>query len=116
MYTVLHNSRCSKSREALQVMENSTKLFTIREYLKDPLSFEELEGIVEKLGVEPMDIIRTNEAEWKDNFKGKELSKDQLIQSMVDFPKLIQRPIVMDGQKAVVGRPIELVENFINKI
>lgn len=113
MYTILHNSRCGKSREAMKVLEESGKDFEVREYLKEALTKEELKDILTKLGLKPIDIVRTNEEEWKLNFKGKELSEDEVLNAMIEFPKLIHRPIVIDEKSGVVGRPKELVEDFI---
>lgn len=113
MYTILHNSRCGKSREAMKVLEESNKEFMVREYLKDPLNKEEIVSILGKLNVQPIDVIRTNEEEWKTNYKGKELSNDELIDAMIAYPKLIQRPIIFDEKSGVVGRPTELVKEFI---
>lgn len=113
MFTVLHNSRCGKSREAIKVLEESGKEFKIREYLKETLSKDELKEVLKKLNLNPIDIVRTNEEEWKVNFKGKEMSDDDILNAMIEFPKLIQRPIVTDEKSGVVGRPKELVEDFI---
>ena len=113
MYTILHNSRCGKSREAMKVLEDSGKEFEVREYLKEPLSKQELQAILSKLKLKPIELIRTNEDEWKTNFKGKDLSDDEVLDAMVQFPKLIQRPVVFDDKSGVVGRPKELVEEFI---
>ena len=113
MYTILHNSRCGKSREAMKVLEDSGKEFEVREYLKEPLTKQELQAILSKLKLKPIELIRTNEDEWKTNFKGKDLSDDEVLDAMVQFPKLIQRPVVFDDKSGVVGRPKELVEVFI---
>ncbi|MGV0924139.1 arsenate reductase (glutaredoxin) [Empedobacter tilapiae] len=113
MYTILHNSRCGKSRDAIKVLEESGKDFEVREYLKEPLSKVELKEILAKLNLKPMDIVRINEEEWKTNFKGKEMSDEEVLNALVDFPKLIQRPIVTDEKNGVVGRPKEIVEDFI---
>ncbi|WP_347880912.1 arsenate reductase family protein, partial [Empedobacter sp. GD03861] len=113
MYTILHNSRCGKSRDAVKVLEESGKDFEIREYLKEPLTKDELRTILTRLNLKPIDIVRTNEEDWKINFKGKELSDDEVLNALVEYPKLIQRPIVTDEKSGVVGRPKELVENFI---
>ena len=113
MYTILHNSRCGKSRDAMKVLEESGNDFEVREYLKETLTKDELKDILKKLNLKPIDIVRTNEEEWKVNFKGKELSDDQVLDAMVDYPKLIRRPIVVDEKGGVVGRPKELVEDFI---
>ena len=113
MYTILHNSRCGKSRDAMKVLEESGKDFVVREYLKEPLTKKELQAILSKLKLKPIELIRTNEDEWKTNFKGKDLSDDEVLDAMVQFPKLIQRPVVFDDKNGVVGRPKELVEVFI---
>lgn len=113
MYTILHNSRCGKSRDAVKVLEDSGKEFIIREYLKDPLSKDELKDILNKLQLNPIDIIRTNEEDWKVNFKGKDLSDDQILNALIEYPKLLQRPIIVDDKNGVVGRPTELVNEFI---
>ncbi|MDM1137692.1 MULTISPECIES: arsenate reductase family protein [Empedobacter] len=113
MYTILHNSRCGKSRDAVKVLEESGKDFEIREYLKEPLTKDELRTILTRLNLKPIDIVRTNEEDWKINFKGNELSDDEILNALVEYPKLIQRPIVTDGKSGIVGRPKELVENFI---
>ena len=113
MYTILHNSRCGKSRDAVKVLEESGKDFEIREYLKEPLTKDELRTILTRLNLKPIDMVRTNEEDWKINFKGKELSDDEVLNALVEYPKLIQRPIVTDEKSGVVGRPKELVENFI---
>ena len=115
MYTILHNSRCGKSRDAMKVMEDSGVEFQVREYLKEELTFEELKQIIIDLGLEASDIVRTTEAIWKENFKGKTFSSDELIQIMIENPKLIQRPIVLKDGNGVVGRPVELIENFLKK-
>jgi len=73
MYTILHNSRCGKSRDAVKVLEESGKDFEIREYLKEPLTKDELRTILTRLNLKPIDIVRTNEEDWKINFKGKKL-------------------------------------------
>lgn len=113
MYTILHNSRCGKSRDAVKVLEESGKEFSVREYLKEPLSKEELKEVLKKLDQKPIEIVRTNEDDWKANFKGKELSDDQILDALIEYPKLIQRPIVLDDKNGVVGRPTELVAEFI---
>ena len=113
MYTILYNSRCGKSREAMKVLEDSGKEFEVREDLKEPLTKQELQSILSKLKLKPIELIRTNEDEWKTNFKGKDLSDDEVLDAMVQFPKLIQRPVVFDDKNGVVGRPKELVEEFI---
>ena len=115
MYTILHNSRCGKSRDAVKLLEDAGVEFEVREYLKEELSFEELKDIIGVLNLKPIDIVRTTESIWKDEFKGKDYSDEELITLMIENPKLIQRPIILKGNEGVVGRPTELVTAFIKK-
>ncbi|GGW62311.1 arsenate reductase [Winogradskyella epiphytica] len=113
MITIYHNPRCSKSRQGLAILEASNKPFETVKYLETPLSASELKAIISKLEIKPIDLVRKNEAIWKEEFKGKELTDDQVIEAMVTNPKLIERPIVTNGNKAVVGRPPESIESII---
>ena len=112
MITIYHNPRCRKSRETLTLIEGKGDV-VIKEYLKDPPSKEELHDIVNLLGFKPQELIRRNEAEFKEHFKGKELSDSDWLDAMVQFPKLIERPIVIHKGKAVIGRPPENVLNIL---
>ena len=105
MTTLYHNPRCSKSREALKLLEEKGETIQIVEYLKNPPSEQELKQIIELLGIKPADLLRTQEAEWKENYKDKDLSDEQIIEAMLKFPKLIERPIAVHGTRAVIGRP-----------
>lgn len=110
---IYHNPRCRKSREGLQLLENSNQSFEIIKYLDNPLTSDELTSIINLLNIQPIDLVRKNEAIWKEKFKGKSLSNDAIIKAMVDYPKLIERPIVTKGNKAVVGRPPELIKTLL---
>ena len=110
---IWHNPRCRKSREALALLEEKGAAFEIREYLKETPSKEELTDLIKLLGIAPEKLIRKGEAIYKENFKGKALSDSEWIDAMVEFPKLIERPIVIKDGKAVVGRPSELVLDII---
>lgn len=112
-YIIYHNPRCSKSREGLSYLGENGIDPIIKEYLKDPLTKNELENIVKLLGVNPEELIRKTEKDYKDNFKGKELSDGEWIDAMLEYPKLIQRPIVVNGDKAVVARPTEIIGEII---
>jgi len=105
MTTLYHNPRCSKSRQALQVLQNANEPVEIVLYLKDPLSEDALKKILQQLGVSAIELIRKNETIWKENYKGKTLTEVQLITAMVNNPKLIERPIAIKNAKAVIGRP-----------
>ncbi len=113
MIKIYHNNRCSKSRCGLEILEQSRKPFEVIKYLDDLLSMEELEGIINLLNIKPIDLVRKNEAIWKTNFKGKSLSDKEIIEAMVNNPKLIERPIVINKNKAVIGRPPELILDVI---
>ena len=106
---IYYNSRCSKSRCTLDIINEKRQDVTIIEYLKTPPNKSQLKDLLKKLGMKASEIIRKGEADYKENFKGKELSEDDWIDAMVKFPKLIERPIVVNGDKAVIGRPPERV-------
>ena len=112
MIQIYHNSRCSKSRECLNLLEHSGVEFEIIKYLETPLSYDELEEIIKKLGINPIDLIRKKEKLWLENFKNKMFTVKELIQIMVSNPTLIERPIVVNGNKAVIARPIERTSEF----
>ena len=111
---ILHNPRCRKSREGLKILEESGQDFTIVEYLKDPLTKEQLTDILSKLNMRAVDLVRKNEKEWKENFKGREMSEEEIVAAMVSHPKLIERPIVISDGSAVVGRPPENIHKLID--
>jgi arsenate reductase len=97
----------------LELLERSGKPFEIVKYLEDTLSTKELKEIVKLLGINPIDLVRKNEAIWKTEFKNITLTDDQIIDAMVKNPKLIERPIVINGKKAVIGRPSELILDIL---
>ena len=105
MIVIYHNPKCTKSREGLEILKNSGKEFKIREYLKEPLSEDELTGLLKKLQLSPLQLIRQNESVWKDEFKSLNLSDRELISIMAKYPKLIERPVVENENRAVIGRP-----------
>lgn len=113
MIKIYHNNRCSKSRSGLEVLENSGKPFEIVKYLEDVPTEKELKDIINLLGIKPIDLVRKNEAIWKDNYKDKNLSDSEIIKAMVENPKLVERPIVINGNKAVIGRPAEVILEII---
>ncbi|TYA59110.1 arsenate reductase (glutaredoxin) [Formosa maritima] len=113
MIKIYHNPRCSKSRNGLEIIKESGKNFEIVSYLENTPSKEELKQLLNLLNINAESLIRKNEAVWKENFKGKDLTEEQLIEAMVKFPKLIERPIVTNGKKAVIGRPPEKISEII---
>jgi len=113
MIKIYHNPRCSKSRQGLEILENSGKEFETVKYLDTIPSTEELKEVISLLNISPIDLVRKNEKVWKEEYKGKELSDAEIIKAMVENPKLIERPIVINGNKAVVGRPPENIKEII---
>lgn len=109
---IYHNPRCRKSRETLQLIEEKGIKPEVVEYLKVPLTKEELSDVLNLLEIEPQQLLRKNEAIFKSDFKGKELSREKWIEAMIEHPKLIERPIVIEGNKAVIGRPPEKVKEL----
>ena len=114
MIKIYHNNRCSKSRNGLEILEDSGKDFEIVKYLENIPTKTELKALLKLLGIEPIDLVRKNEAIWKSNFKNKDLTKEAIIDAMLAHPKLIERPIVVNGNKAVIGRPPELILDLIS--
>ncbi len=109
MLQILHNPRCAKSRETLKILEDSNEFIEVVEYLNTTPSAEELGEIVEKLGIKPEALLRKGESIFKEKFKGKSLTDDQWLEAMAKYPKLIERPIVIKGDQAIIGRPPENV-------
>jgi len=113
MTTIYHNPRCSKSRQCLAILEEKNEDLNIIKYLDTPLSEEKLSKIIDLLGIKPIDLVRKNEAIWKQEFKDKPLTENDLIRTMCEYPKLIERPIVIKNNKAIIGRPPEKVIDIL---
>lgn len=113
MIKIYHNNRCRKSREGLQILENSGKPFQIINYLENVPSKTELKEIITLLGISPIELVRKNEAIWKEQFKNKELTEDEILEAMTNYPKLIERPIVVNGNLAALGRPPENISQIL---
>lgn len=113
MITIYHNPRCTKSREGLCEIKNLNQPFEIRKYLDKPFTKSELENVIKKLNIKPIELVRTKESIWIENYKGKDLSDTQIIEAMLENPKLIERPIVVNGDKAVIARPKEKINEFL---
>lgn len=113
MIKIYHNPRCSKSRAGVDYLKNKKIQFEIIEYLKSDLRFEELKDIIKKLEIQPIDLVRKNESIWKEKYKNLEMSHDEIIRAMLENPKLIERPILVKDDKAVIGRPTENIDKII---
>ena len=110
---IYHNPRCRKSREGLAFLEQNGYDFEVVRYLENPLTRQELLSIIEKLEVSPIDLIRRSESVWKENFKGKTLSDQELVEAMLQFPKLMERPIVVHNERAIIARPAERINDIL---
>lgn len=110
---IFHNPRCTKSRETLALIEGAGKSVKVIEYLKHPPSEKELAEILGKLGMKAEDLVRKGEDLYKEKFKGKTLSEKEWISVLVKNPVLIERPIVVSGKRAVLGRPPENVKSLL---
>ncbi|GLR63768.1 arsenate reductase (glutaredoxin) [Marinospirillum insulare] len=111
---LFHNPRCSKSRQALQLLEEKGVQPEIRKYLEAPLTIDELTDLLAQLGKKPAELIRQGEDLYKELKLGAaEVTEEALIQAMVDHPKLIERPILSNGKEARIGRPPEQVLELI---
>ncbi|WP_435579229.1 arsenate reductase (glutaredoxin) [Gilvibacter sp.] len=116
MITIYHNPRCRKSREALQLLESSGIAHDIRLYLTDTLTADELKALLIKLNITAEELIRKGEAVWKSAYKGKDLSEADLVKAMITEPKLMERPILSTSDSAVVGRPLEAAQAFLQNL
>jgi len=114
MIKIYHNPRCSKSREGLQILQESGEDFQIVKYLDLPMKKEEIKNVLDLLEISAEELVRKNEKVWKENYKGKDLSEDDLLEAMQKHPKLIERPIVVKNGKAVIGRPSKKIKDLIS--
>lgn len=110
---IYHNPRCSKSRQTLQLLKDAGADLEIIEYLKSIPTEDELKMLLMKLNLKPTDILRKGEAIYKEKFKNSNFNDDEWIKIMIEYPKLIERPIVVKGNKAMLGRPPENVLDLI---
>ena len=106
---IYHNPKCSKSRATLKYINEKGVSVDIIEYLKHPPTKQELQSILEKLKMSPIDIVRVGELLWKEHYANRELSPEEVLNAIVKNPILLERPIVIDGDRAIIGRPPENV-------
>ncbi len=110
---IYHNPRCAKSRAGLKYLEESGREFEIVKYLEEGISAKELGDIIALTGKKPFDFVRTQEQDYKDEFKGKVLSDSEWLKVLAENPKLLQRPIVVNGDKAVLGNPPGSIDSIL---
>lgn len=113
--TIYHNPRCSKSREACSILENKGVEFDTVEYLKTPLDQKQIKALLKLLRVKAEEIVRKSEPIYIENFADKKLTETQWIKILAQNPILIERPIIVKGNKAIIGRPTEKVLELIKK-
>jgi len=111
---IYHNPRCSKSRQTLAILESKTTNFEIINYIKHPLTYKEIELILIKLKISPIELVRKTGKIWKENYKTKNMTDNEIITIMIENPKLIQRPIIVTNEKAIIGRPPENILKLFN--
>ena len=112
MITIYHNNKCQKSREGLAFVKSLNLEIEVIEYINNQLTVYDLKQLLKKLNYSAIELVRKNEKIWKDNFKNSNLSEEEIILKMIEFPNLIQRPIVVYKNKAVVARPTEKIEDL----
>jgi arsenate reductase len=113
MLQILHNPRCGKSRNCLAFLDNTQSEYEIRNYLQNPLSESELKELIHKLNIKPIELVRQKETVWIDNFKGKTLTDTQILKALAQYPILMERPIVIKGKQALIGRDLDKLEKFL---
>ncbi len=112
MIKIYHNPRCKKSRAGLQYLREKNVEYEIIEYLKNPFTEAELKDVLIKMNKKPAEVIRSQEDVYKKNFKGRNFTDDEWVKILIEYPKLIQRPIVMKNYKAVLGDPPENIDSL----
>ena len=110
---IYHNPRCRKSREGIKYLESKKINFEVIDYIKNNLSSEQIRNILKKLQLKPIELVRKNEAIWKEKYKGKDFTDEQLIKILSNEPKLIERPIIVSEKLAVIGRPAENIDKLL---
>lgn len=112
MIEVYHNPRCGKSRNCLAFLDNSNQEYTIIKYLEEVPTEKDLKDLLEKLAIKPIELVRQKEKIWIDNFKNQEMTDEAIIQAMIAHPILIERPIIVKGNKAIIAREADKIEAF----
>ena len=113
MITIYHNPRCGKSREGLALIQQSGKPFEVVKYLEDVPTLEKLTLIINKLKLKPLELVRQKEAIWIENYKAKILTDFEIMEALIAHPILIERPIIIEGNKAIIGRPTTKIIEFL---
>ncbi len=114
MLKIYHNPRCTKSRQSLDILEKSGEEFEVIKYLQDVPTKDELRKVLEYLNMPAEQLVRKNETIWKENFKGRVLTEEEILDAMITYPKLIERPIIVKGSTAIIGRPTERIYDLLD--
>jgi arsenate reductase len=113
MITIYHNPKCRKSRAGLQYLQEKGLECSVIEYLKTPFTRQQFKDLLMKLNMQPAEIVRTQEDEFKEKLKGKTFTDEEWITILLENPKLIQRPIVVKNNKAVLGQPVDEIDRLL---
>ncbi len=113
MLQILHNPRCGKSRNCLLFLNETEKKYEIINYIENPLTVEEIKALLKKLNLKPIELVRQKEPIWIERYKDKKLTPTRIITAMAKHPILIERPIVIDGDKAIIGRDLDKLNDFV---
>ena len=113
MIKIYHNPRCTKSRQGLEALKKSGEQFEVIKYLENIPTKDELRKILGYLNISAENLVRKNEAIWKENYRGKNLNEEEILDAMIQYPKLIERPIVLRDDSAVIGRPTEKIFDLL---
>jgi arsenate reductase len=116
MYTIYHNNRCGKSRAALAALEAQKEKFTVVDYLKNPPSASQIKALLKQLNMQAFDLIRKKEAIFLEQYQGQDLSNDDWIAVLAKHPILIERPIIVFGNKATIARSPEKIAEALTKL
>lgn len=111
---VYHNPRCSKSRAALAYLDDRSESYETELYLKKEITKEEILNLVELLNLKPIELVRQKEEVWKQNYKNKELTDADVIDALIQHPRLIERPIVIHNGRAIIARPTEKIQELFS--
>lgn len=113
MLVIYHNPKCSKSRESICFLDEINVPYKTVKYLENELSVTELKEIIKKLNITPLELVRKKEKIWIDNYKDKVLTDEEIILAIIQNPKLIERPIIVNGDKAIIARPTEKIKEIL---
>jgi len=116
MIEVYHNPRCGKSRNCLAFLDNSNQEYKIIRYLDEVPSKKELIDLLKKLAIKPIELVRQKEKIWIDNYKNQDMTDEAIIDAMITNPILIERPIIIKGNKAIIAREADKIETFFQEL